>query len=238
MAEFSCVVCGESFTLAPEILERYPGWSPRHCRKHRSGGGGAGSQTGGKAAAGKSTGARSATRAGSAGGARGGAGRAAGETHRPVAEVMASHSGGPSDGIFTDGSCEPNPGPGGWGLVRVRAGEVVTMRHGHEPQTTNNRMEMLAVIHALELLTPQEHETIWSDSQLVVKTLTEWAQGWERAGWKRKSGPIANLELVQQAWALAKERPHARLQWIAAHSGHKWNEVADSLSTAWRRGTV
>ncbi len=112
------------------------------------------------------------------------------------------------------------------------------MRHGHEPQTTNNRMELLAVIHALELVAPHEQETIWSDSQLVVKTLTEWARGWERAGWKRKTGPIANVELVQRAWALTKERPKVRLQWIAAHSGHKWNEVADSLSTAWRRGTV
>lgn len=226
MPSFRCVVCDTDFELPQATLDRFPGWAPRHCRAHRPGSAAKSTSGGGSAPA------TAPQRGGQ------GRGRSLREENRSVADVMASHSGGPDSGIFTDGSCDPNPGPGGWGLVRVRDGASIDMRHGHQAATTNNQMELLAVIEALELLGPDEPETIWSDSQLVIKTLTEWARGWERNGWKRKSGPIANLEMVQRAWALMQKRPKVRLQWVPGHSGNKWNEVADSLATAWMRERV
>jgi ribonuclease HI len=86
---------------------------------------------------------------------------------------------------------------------------------------------------------PVDTETdVYTDSQLVVNILTKWAEGWEAKGWKKKSpGPIANLELVQRAYELTKEKPKARIRWIKAHSGFRWNEYADSLATAYRRDT-
>ena len=139
---------------------------------------------------------------------------------------------GPDTGIFTDGSCQGNPGPGGWGAVYVRDGKVVEERHGQEPGTTNNRMELTAMINGLEMAPANEPITVYSDSQLVVKTLTAWAKGWEARGWKRKEGEVKNLDLVQRAWELAHLRPLARLEWIRAHDGSRWNEYADALSTA------
>ena len=112
-------------------------------------------------------------------------------------EVLARYSGGPDTGIFTDGSCDPNPGPGGWGLVWVEAGQIREERNGREADTTNNRMELTALIEALELLAEDARVSVYSDSQLCVKTVNEWAAGWERRGWKRKSGPIKNLDLVR-----------------------------------------
>jgi ribonuclease HI len=76
---------------------------------------------------------------------------------------------------------------------------------------------------------------VYSDSQLVVKTLTAWARGWEARGWQRKDGAVMNLDLVQRAYRLAKERPGARIQWIRAHDGSRWNEYADALASAYQR---
>ena len=75
--------------------------------------------------------------------------------------------------------------------------------------------------------------TVYSDSQLCVNTINEWARGWEARGWRRKTGPIANLELVKELWALAKAHPRVQLRWIKAHDGSRWNEYADALSTYW-----
>ena len=152
-----------------------------------------------------------------------------------TAEVVASFSEGPVSGVFTDGSCSGNPGPGGWGAVRVRDGEILAERHGSEPDTTNNRMELAAMIAGLELIDPDEAEDVYSDSSLVVQTLNEWAEGWARRGWKRKTGPVRNLDLVQRAYALARARPRARIRWIRAHDGARWNEYADALATAYLR---
>ena len=74
-----------------------------------------------------------------------------------------------------------------------------------------------------------------TDSRLAVDTLTSWAAGWERRGWRRKSGPIKNLDLVKEAWALVQARPAIELRWVKAHAGNRWNEYADSLATAWAR---
>ncbi len=147
-------------------------------------------------------------------------------------EVLARYTAGPKTGVFTDGSCEGNPGPGGWGFVWVEDDEIRAERSGHDPQTTNNRMELTALIEAYKALSEDAEITVHSDSQLCVKTVNEWAAGWERRGWKRKTGPIANLELVQQLYALANAHPGVTLQWIKAHDGSRWNEYADALASS------
>ena len=150
-------------------------------------------------------------------------------------EVLAKHSAGPTTGVFTDGSCEGNPGPGGWGAVWVEDDEIVREAHGDEPDTTNNRMELQALIQAYRWLPADASLTVYSDSQLCVRTINEWAAGWAARGWRRKKGPIANLELVQELYALAGERPQVELVWIAAHAGSRWNEYADALATTYLR---
>ncbi|MEM6732556.1 MAG: ribonuclease H [Myxococcota bacterium] len=152
-----------------------------------------------------------------------------------LSEVLKKHHRGPQSGVFTDGSAQPNPGPGGWGAVYVIDGEVVDQRYGHEPHTTNNRMELVALIEAYKMAPDGESLTIYSDSDLAVKTINEWAKGWERRGWKRKTGPIKNLELVKELYALAQSRPDLKLRWIRAHDGSLWNEYADALATAYTR---
>ncbi len=149
-------------------------------------------------------------------------------------EVLETHFGGPDDGVFTDGSCDPNPGPGGWGWVWVEGGEIVDQGHGRESQTTNNRMELMALIEAFKRLPADRDLVVHSDSQLCVNTINEWAAGWERRGWKRKSGPIKNLDLVQELYALAQDKPRVELRWIRAHDGTRWNEYADALAACGR----
>ncbi len=150
-------------------------------------------------------------------------------------EVLARYSAGPDTGIFTDGSCDPNPGPGGWGVVWVEAGQIREERCGRAGQTTNNRMEFQALIEAYQFLPDQGHYTIYSDSQLAVNTITQWAAGWEKRGWKRKTGPIKNLDLVQELWALSRSKSEIELKWIKAHDGSRWNEYADSLASSYMR---
>ncbi len=151
------------------------------------------------------------------------------------AEVLARHSSGPKTGVFTDGSCEGNPGPGGWGFVWVEDDAIREERFGHDPDTTNNRMELQALIEAYKLLPADARIDVYSDSQLCVNTVNQWAAGWERRGWKRKSGPIANLALVKELYALAQSHPGVKLQWIRAHDGSRWNEYADALATTYLR---
>lgn len=156
-----------------------------------------------------------------------------------VAEVLATFQGGPSTGVFTDGASEGNPGPGGWGAVMVVDDEIVAQEHGSEVHTTNNRMELTALIAGLRMIPPGQAIDVYTDSQLVVNIVTQWAAGWEQRGWKKKSsGPIANLELVQEAYRLAKALPEVEIRWIAAHSGFRWNEYADALATAYRRNRL
>jgi ribonuclease HI len=150
-------------------------------------------------------------------------------------EVLERFHSGPKTGVFTDGSCEGNPGPGGWGVVWVEDDRVVAEKHGRDPATTNNRMELRALITAFQMLPADARITVHSDSELCVKTLNEWAAGWEQRGWRRKSGPIANLELVQELWALKNAHPGVRVQWIRAHDGSRWNEYADALANSYLR---
>ena len=150
-------------------------------------------------------------------------------------EVLRAHHSGPVSGVFTDGSCEGNPGPGGWGFVWVEDNRIVEERHGTDASTTNNRMELTALIEAYQLLPEDAPIRIYSDSQLCVKTVNEWAAGWERRGWRRKSGPIANLELVKRLYSLANAHPDVELKWIRAHDGSRWNEYADALACTYMR---
>ncbi len=214
MPKFECQVCQTSFDVAQKSLDKFPGWTPKYCREHSP----------------KKSGA---TRKGGGGAKRP---RAAGrEENLSLAAVLEAYKDGPDSGVFTDGSAIPNPGRGGWGVVWVTAGEVREQRHGHDPQTTNNRMELAALIEAFKLLPEDATETIHTDSRLCVDTITKWAPNWEKKGWKKKGGEIKNLELVQELLALYRAHPGCKLQWIAAHSGNRWNEYADSLSTAWNR---
>ncbi len=145
-------------------------------------------------------------------------------------EVLETQFGGPDTGIFTDGSSDPNPGPGGWGWVWVENGEILAEGHGRDPDTTNNRMELRALVEAFKEMPADRDLFAYSDSQLCVRTINEWAPGWEKRGWKRKGGPIKNLELVQELYALAQAKSRIELQWIRAHEGIRWNEYADALA--------
>lgn len=150
-------------------------------------------------------------------------------------EVLERYTAGPKTGVFTDGSCEGNPGPGGWGFVWVEDDAIVAQASGTESATTNNRMELTALIEAYRALPEDAAVRVYSDSQLCVKTVNEWAAGWERRGWRRKGGPIKNLELVQRLWNLAQRHPDVKLTWIRAHDGSRWNEYADALANAFMR---
>ncbi len=132
-------------------------------------------------------------------------------TRRGCDEVLKRFSGGPTDGVFTDGSCQGNPGAGGWGAVWVENNDIVAEKYGYEDDTTNNRMEFTAIIAALEMLPEDARTTVYTDSNLVVNTLTKWAEGWEKRGWKRKDGEVKNLELVKRAYEQHKKRPAHRV---------------------------
>ncbi len=151
-------------------------------------------------------------------------------------EVLARYHGGPKTGVFTDGSCDPNPGPGGWGFAWVEDDQIIKPGSGQDGDTTNNRMELQALIEAYRILPRDGVFTLYSDSQLCVNTITKWAAGWEKRGWKRKTGPIKNLDLVQELYALAQNHPDCDLQWIKAHDGSRWNEYADVLASSYMSG--
>jgi len=153
-------------------------------------------------------------------------------------EVLESFSAGPDTGIFTDGGASPNPGPGGWGFVHVESGQIIAEKSGSVELTTNNKMELTALIEAYKSLPEESEIDVFSDSQLCVNTINVWAASWEKRNWKRKTGPIANLELVKELYELQRTHPKVKLQWIKAHNGWLWNEYADALATAWMRAEV
>jgi ribonuclease HI len=150
-------------------------------------------------------------------------------------EILERYHDGPTTGVFTDGSCEGNPGPGGWGFAWVEDDQVRLEKWGSDPATTNNRMELTALLEAYRALPHDASVTVYSDSQLCVNTVNVWAAGWKRNGWRRKGGPIANLDLVRQLYEEAARRSGVRLQWIRAHDGSRWNEYVDSLATTYMR---
>ncbi|WP_439103718.1 ribonuclease HI [Celeribacter marinus] len=137
---------------------------------------------------------------------------------------------------WTDGACSGNPGPGGWGvLMRAMNGtEIVKERElkGGEANTTNNRMELLAAINALETLTRPTDITITTDSAYVKNGVTGWIHGWKRNGWKTANKkPVKNVDLWQRIEA-AQETHTVTWKWIKGHAGHAENEHADELARA------
>jgi len=131
--------------------------------------------------------------------------------------------------IYTDGACKGNPGPGGWGAL-LRSGEHERELYGGEPATTNNRMELTAVIRALAALKEPSEVEIYTDSEYVMKGITEWLATWKRRGWKTADRkPVKNVDL----WRELEEGVHrhkVRWHWVRGHAGHPENERADALA--------
>lgn len=131
--------------------------------------------------------------------------------------------------IFTDGACRGNPGPGGWGAL-LRYGERTRSLSGAEAETTNNRMELLAAIKALEALKRTCTVVLTTDSTYVRDGITRWLPGWKRKGWRTASGaPVKNQDLWKRLDAAAS-RHEVRWEWVKGHAGHPENEAADKLA--------
>ena len=131
--------------------------------------------------------------------------------------------------IYTDGACSGNPGPGGWGVVILQDSEPAEL-YGGEAQTTNNRMEMTAVIKALEFFPDGQPLILYTDSSYVKDGITKWIAGWKRNGWRTSQRkPVKNQDLWQ-----AIDQQSMRLEidwrWVKGHAGNRWNERADTLA--------
>jgi ribonuclease HI len=131
--------------------------------------------------------------------------------------------------VYTDGACSGNPGPGGWGALLV-FGDARKVMKGGEPLTTNNRMELMAAIMALEALKRPCVVDLWTDSQYVRQGVTSWIHGWKKNGWKTADRkPVKNAELWQQLDA-ARARHTVEFHWVKGHAGHTENEMVDGLA--------
>lgn len=131
--------------------------------------------------------------------------------------------------IYTDGACKGNPGPGGWGVLIVHDGRRREL-HGGEAQTTNNRMELTAVIRALEALEPATRARVHTDSQYVQLGISEWIHSWKRRGWRTADRkPVKNEDLWRRLDELARRHPVEWI-WVRGHVGHPGNERADELA--------
>ena len=131
---------------------------------------------------------------------------------------------------FTDGACRGNPGPGGWGVLLRFNGHEKRL-HGGEAETTNNRMELMAVIKALESLKKDQcNVKVTSDSQYVLKGINEWMENWKKRGWKTAAKkPVKNVDLWQRL-DKARETHNVEWVWVKGHNGHTENEIADELA--------
>jgi len=131
--------------------------------------------------------------------------------------------------IFTDGACRGNPGPGGWGAI-LRAHGREKELFGGEAATTNNRMELTAVIRALEALKRPSHVRLYTDSQYVQKGISEWIHTWKRKGWRTADKkPVKNEDLWRRLDELAAQH-EVEWHWVRGHDGHPENERADKLA--------
>ena len=134
--------------------------------------------------------------------------------------------------IYTDGACKGNPGPGGWGALLRAADGAEKELCGGELETTNNRMEMMAVIEALSALKRPCHVILFVDSQYVLKGMTEWLHGWKAKGWRTAAKqPVKNVDLWQRLDTLVHQSEHRiEWQWVKGHAGDPGNERADALA--------
>lgn len=133
--------------------------------------------------------------------------------------------------VWTDGSCRENPGPGGWAFIVAIDGDVLDTFKGGADATTNNKMEMTAVIRAIEFLRrtyPGDPATIYCDSEYVVKGITEWMTKWKSRGWVKKGGAIKNLDLWKRLDQIVS--PNLTFTWVKGHQGEEMNELADHLA--------
>lgn len=131
--------------------------------------------------------------------------------------------------IYTDGACSGNPGPGGWGAI-LMFGEKTKEICGGEPATTNNRMELMAAIQALETLTRPCKVELHTDSQYVMKGISEWIHAWKRRGWRTADNkPVKNDDLWRRLDE-ARQRHDVQWRWVKGHAGHEHNERADALA--------
>ena len=133
--------------------------------------------------------------------------------------------------IFTDGACTGNPGPGGWGAI-LRYNGVEKEISGGEAETTNNRMELMAAIMALEALTKASKVDLYTDSQYVQQGVMEWLEGWKVRGWRTAAKkPLKNADLWQRIDSLL-QRHDVTFHWVRGHAGHVENERVDRLAAA------
>ncbi len=133
--------------------------------------------------------------------------------------------------IYTDGACSGNPGPGGWGVLMQYDGREKTL-NGGDPNTTNNRMELMGAIKALEAIKPnfKGSVTLWTDSTYVIKGITEWIHSWKKRGWKKSDKkPVINADLWMRLDELNKTRD-IEWKWVKGHAGVEGNERADELA--------
>lgn len=138
--------------------------------------------------------------------------------------------------LFTDGGCSGNPGPGGWAYILKHTGTgKVSEGSGGDPATTNNRMELQAVIEGLKRLTRHTSVCVVTDSGYVKNGITQWMQNWKRNSWKRKEGnklvPVKNVEYWQELDALVQKHD-VSFEWVKGHAGHPENERCDELAVA------
>jgi len=145
------------------------------------------------------------------------------------AAEAASETEGSTINVYTDGACKGNPGPGGWGAVLEFDGREREI-YGGEPATTNNRMELTAVIEALSALKRPCRVVLHTDSQYVQKGITEWINGWKARGWKTAARePVKNADLWRKLDEVVRDH-EIRWVWVKGHAGHDGNERADALA--------
>ena len=138
--------------------------------------------------------------------------------------------------IYTDGACEPNPGPGGWAALLIFGRHKKELR-GANAQTTNNRMELTAAVEALNALSQPYRVEFFTDSEYLRRGITEWLPDWRRRGWKRKSGKLANIDLWQALEGSLREH-EITWYWVRGHAGNRYNQRVDSLARKGMRNST